>query len=102
MMLSTLVVSNCVLKVRVLPEGRRRFLDLTAFREAPYLFFVAGNMLAFLGLYNPFFYVPSYVIESGIAGPDLAFYMLSIINAASTFGRVSITPPPLRPLPLSR
>ncbi|KAK0853804.1 hypothetical protein LTR91_008886 [Friedmanniomyces endolithicus] len=88
MMLATLVVSNCVLKVRVLPEGRRRFLDLSAFREAPYLFFVAGNMLAFLGLYNPFFYVPSYVIESGIAGPDLAFYMLSIINAASTFGRI--------------
>ncbi|KAK0935300.1 hypothetical protein LTR29_013092 [Friedmanniomyces endolithicus] len=88
MMLATLVVSNCVLKVRVLPEGRRRFLDLSAFREAPYLFFVAGNMLAFLGLYNPFFYIPSYVIESGIAGPDLAFYMLSIINAASTFGRI--------------
>ncbi|KAK0936611.1 hypothetical protein LTR29_011849 [Friedmanniomyces endolithicus] len=100
MMLSTLVVSNCVLKVRVLPEGRRRFLDLTAFREAPYLFFVAGNMLAFLGLYNPFFYVPSYVIESGIAGPDLAFYMLSIINAASTFGRIipGYTADPIGPL----
>jgi MFS family permease len=87
-MLATLIVSNCVLKVRVLPEGRRRFLDLTAFKELPYVLFVAGNTMAFLGLYNPFFYVQSYVIESGIAGPGLAFYMLSIINASSTFGRV--------------
>ncbi|KAK5718550.1 hypothetical protein LTR15_008281 [Elasticomyces elasticus] len=87
-MLATLIVSNCVLKVRVLPEGRRRFLDLTAFKELPYVLFVAGNTMAFLGLYNPFFYVQSYVIESGIAGPGLAFYMLSIINASSTFGRI--------------
>ena len=87
-MLATLIVSNCVLKVRVLPEGRRRFMDLSAFRELPFVMFVLGNTAAFLGLYNPFFYVQSYVIDSGIADPNLAFYMLSIINASSTFGRI--------------
>ncbi|KAK3110251.1 hypothetical protein LTR53_015642 [Teratosphaeriaceae sp. CCFEE 6253] len=87
-MLATLIVSNCVLKVRILPAGRRKILDLAAFKEAPYVLFVAGNTVAFLGLYNPFFYVQSYVIDSNIAGPNLAFYMLSIINAASTFGRI--------------
>ncbi|KAK5107411.1 hypothetical protein LTR62_001315 [Meristemomyces frigidus] len=87
-MLATLIVANLVLKVRVLPSGRRRFLDLTAFREWPYVFFVAGTVFAFLGLYDPFFYIQSYAIESKIANQDISFYLLSIINAASTFGRI--------------
>ena len=88
MMLATLGVSNAVMRVRVLPAGRRKFLDLAAFKEVPYVLFVAGGFLAFMGLYAPFFYVQSYAIETGIAGPKLAFYLLSIINATSTFGRI--------------
>lgn len=86
--LGTLAVSNSVLRVRVLPAGRRRFLDMTAFKEWPYVLYVAGMFLAFIGLYAPFFYVQSYAIETKLASPDLAFYLLSVINAASTFGRV--------------
>ncbi|KAI6905800.1 MFS general substrate transporter [Hortaea werneckii] len=88
MMLATLGVSNAVMRVRVLPAGRRKFLDLSAFKEAPYVLFVAGGFLAFMGLYAPFFYVQSYSIETGIAGARLSFYLLSIINATSTFGRI--------------
>lgn len=88
MMLATLALSNSVMRVRVLPAGRRKFLDLTAFTEAPYVLFICGGCLAFMGLYAPFFYVQSYAIETGIANPDLAFYLLSMINAASTFGRI--------------
>lgn len=88
LMLATLALSNSVMRVRILPAGRRKFLDLTAFNEAPYMFFVFGGFLAFMGLYAPFFYAQSYAIETGIASPDLAFYLLSIINAASTFGRI--------------
>ena len=44
--------------------------------------------LAFMGLYAPFFYVQTYAIETGLANPNLAFYLLSIINAASIFGRI--------------
>ncbi|TKA32032.1 hypothetical protein B0A50_01278 [Salinomyces thailandicus] len=88
MMLATLGISNSVMRVRVPPTGRRKMLDLTAFKEPPYVFFVAGLFLAFMGLYAPFFYVQSYAIETGIANPRLAFYLLSIINATSTFGRI--------------
>ncbi|KAK4553601.1 hypothetical protein LTR86_009397 [Recurvomyces mirabilis] len=87
-MLATLIISNSVLKVRVLPAGRRKFLDLSAFQEWPYIFFVAGNVCCFLGLYEPFFYIQSYAIQNNIANPNIAFYLLSIINAASTFGRI--------------
>ena len=88
MMLATLIVSNSVMRVRVLPAGRRKFLDLTAFREPAYVLFVAGSFLAFMGLYAPFFYAQSYAIDTGIANPNLAFYLLSVINGASTFGRI--------------
>ncbi|EMC93054.1 hypothetical protein BAUCODRAFT_272483 [Baudoinia panamericana UAMH 10762] len=87
-MLFTLIISNLTLKVRVLPAGRRKMIDYTALKETPYMLFTIGQTLAFVGLYVPFFYVQSYVIRTGIAKPDLAFYFLSIINAASTFGRI--------------
>lgn len=85
---ATLAVSNIVLRVRVLPAARRAFFDLPAWKELPYLFFNLGSFFAFFGLYAPFFYVQSYVIEEGIMEPHLAFYLLAVLNAASTFGRV--------------
>jgi MFS family permease len=87
-MLATLVVSNSVIKVRVLPAGRRKFFDVSAFCELPWVFFVLGSFLGFLGLYTPFFYIQSYAIQTGLADPDLAFYLLAILNGSSTFGRI--------------
>ena len=85
---STLALSNVVLRVRVLPSARRAFFDFPAWKELPYLFFNLGSFFAFFGLYAPFFYVQSYVIEMGIMEPGLAFYLLAVLNAASTFGRI--------------
>ncbi|WPH02835.1 Hypothetical protein R9X50_00570300 [Acrodontium crateriforme] len=86
--LATLIVSNAVMKVRVLPAGRRKFFDWTALTEVPYVTFVLGGFLSFIGLYAPFFYVQSYAIEEGIADKNLAFYFLAIINGLSVFGRI--------------
>lgn len=88
MMMGTLVISNICLRVRVLPEGKRKFWDKTAFKEAPYVLYVFGLFLTFMGLYDPFFYAQSYALDTRITNPNLAFYMLSVINAASTFGRI--------------
>ncbi|KAI5356988.1 putative major facilitator superfamily, MFS transporter superfamily [Septoria linicola] len=85
--LATLGVSCAVFRIRVLPAGRRKFLDLAAWKEIPYTFFVLGTFVGFLGLYTPFFYIQSYALEIG-ASPDLAFYLLAILNAASTAGRI--------------
>ncbi|KAH0156048.1 MFS general substrate transporter, partial [Aureobasidium melanogenum] len=86
--LATLVVSNSVMRIRVLPAARRAVLDLKAFTELPYLFFVLGGFLAFMGLYAPFFYIESYSMTYHITSQSLAFYTLSIINSASVFGRI--------------
>ncbi|KAK4493942.1 hypothetical protein PRZ48_015128 [Zasmidium cellare] len=87
-MLATLLLSNALLRIRVLPSQRRKILDLPAWRELPFTFFVAGTFIGFLGLYTPFFYLQSYAIETHLTDPNTAFYLLSILNAASTFGRI--------------
>ena len=86
--LATLAVSNIVLRVRVLPAARRKFFEFVAWKELPYLFFNLGSFFAFFGLYAPFFYIQLFALETGIMGPNLAFYVLAVLNAASTFGRI--------------
>jgi MFS family permease len=41
----------------------------------------------YLGLFTPNFYVTSYTISLSL-DPDMAFYMVAIMNGASLFGRV--------------
>lgn len=86
--LGTLTISNIFLRIRVKPAHRRAFLDLPAWKEMPYLFFNMGSFFAFIGLYAPFFYVQSYVLAYDIMGQSMSFYLLTILNAASTFGRL--------------
>lgn len=86
-MLGTLLVPNLVMKVRVLPATRRAMLDLPAFKEPAYSLFCFSNFLIFIGMYVPFFYVQLYSLSHGTSA-NLAFYLISIINAASTFGRI--------------
>ncbi|KAG4421203.1 hypothetical protein IFR04_005614 [Cadophora malorum] len=56
--------------------------------KSPILILLAlGLFLVYLGLFSPFFYVTSWTIRLGLDA-DMGFYMVSIINAASLFGRV--------------
>jgi predicted MFS family arabinose efflux permease len=86
--LVTLTVPVAVMRMRVVPKARRALVDLSAFRDAPFVLFTVGCFFIFMGLYIPMFYVQSFAIEEGITSENLAFYMLSIINAASVFGRL--------------
>ncbi|RAK96110.1 major facilitator superfamily protein [Aspergillus ibericus CBS 121593] len=83
-----LSISCISMKVRVLPATRRKMVDLAAFREVPYASFVFGMFLCFMGLYTPFYYVQSVASDENLVPSNLVFYLLPIINAASTFGRL--------------
>lgn len=43
--------------------------------------------LGFLGLFIPYFYISSYAAGHG-ASANMSFYMISVVNAASLFGRI--------------
>ncbi|QKX59663.1 uncharacterized protein TRUGW13939_06803 [Talaromyces rugulosus] len=82
------LVAILVLKPRVKPQARRGLLDLAAFKEVPYTVFTFSVFVGFLGLYQPFFYVQSFAIKTGLTNSNLGFYLLSILNATSAFGRI--------------
>jgi predicted MFS family arabinose efflux permease len=87
-MVATFIVPNTVMKVRVLPAKKRAVVDTSAFRSWPYMLFVLGGFIGFMGLYTPFFYVQYYSISKGITDQNLGFYLLAILNSASVFGRI--------------
>lgn len=74
--------------VGVSPPQRRRMWDMSAVREPQFLTYGIAMLFCFGGLYVPFFFVQPYAQAFGIAGGDLNFYLLALLNAASFFGRI--------------
>lgn len=62
-----------------------QWVDPSAFKEMSYTCFVFGCLASLFGLYTPFVYMDLFTIQYGIPANG---YWLSILNAASTFGRV--------------
>jgi MFS family permease len=61
---------------------------MQAWKEYPYTLFTIGEFLGFMGLYIPFFYISSFALLKTNASPELTFYFVPILNAASVFGRI--------------
>ncbi|RVX73160.1 hypothetical protein B0A52_02287 [Exophiala mesophila] len=77
-----------VMQQRVQPRGKRQLVDLTAFRDLPYILFCISMMMGFIGFYGPIYYIGPYSIQHGLTNENLGFYMLPILNAASVPGRI--------------
>lgn len=88
LVLGTMIIPNACMRVRVLPAKSRSLLDLRAFLIPSYSLQVVGFFAGFMGLYMPFFYAPVYAIQEHITSEHLAFYLLSIMNSTSMFGRI--------------
>ena len=94
-----------------LPSGKMRSLyDPSFFRNPPVLWYTAGAFFLMMGLvswryilkhilritnpvltstkYVPIYYIGSFSIALDITGPNLAFYLLPIMMAASAVGRI--------------
>lgn len=87
--LGLLSVSIAIMKSRLAPpQTARRMVDLAAFTNISYTFFTAGLFLTFIGLYIPIFDVVVNAQAGSHVSEDMSFYILSILNAGSAFGRV--------------
>ncbi|KAK6330514.1 hypothetical protein TWF696_003403 [Orbilia brochopaga] len=89
--LTLLIVSNLILAPRkdIPPRRRGPMIDVGSFKDLTYMLFVFGMLAAFLGLYMPFFYIEVWAKRMGLDKNGLeTFYLVSILNGASTFGRV--------------
>jgi MFS family permease len=84
--LGALLAASSVIRARLPPRKGRFFLP-TAFKEPAYIALIAAVFFIMLGLFTPFFYLPTYAVEHGMS-TQLASYLVSILNGASFFGRV--------------
>ncbi|KAK4120750.1 major facilitator superfamily transporter [Parathielavia appendiculata] len=64
------------------------FLELSAFREPPYLFFCIGMFFAMLGVYFAYYYVPLFGRNELGLGDDGALLILIIMSAVGITGRL--------------
>lgn len=69
------------------PPRTGTYLLPGAFKQMEYTLQVAGLFVTLWGLFTPFFYLPTYAQEHGMSA-DLSWYLISILNAASFFGRL--------------
>lgn len=64
------------------------FFDVSALREPPYIFLCIGLFLIELGYWIPPFMIAPYAQAYLHTGADFAFYILAIMNAGSSAGRI--------------
>ena len=70
------------------PEKRRSLLDRESLKDVPYVLFGSGVLFGYMGIYVVFFYIQLYAMSRADTSPQLAFYLLAIISAGSSLGRI--------------
>ncbi|KZP29024.1 MFS general substrate transporter [Athelia psychrophila] len=84
----TLGAANLTLKHRLPPSNSAGgLLNLAAFKNLGYTVWCASGFVAFMGLYTVLTYIDVSAVSVGVE-PDFSFYLISIANAASGFGRI--------------
>jgi MFS family permease len=68
--------------------GVRRMFQPSAFKEPVYCIFLVGFVLQWLGYFVVSFFIPTFASVKLGASDDTAFYLVSMMNAGSAFGRV--------------
>ncbi|XP_014554678.1 hypothetical protein COCVIDRAFT_39426 [Bipolaris victoriae FI3] len=70
-----------------LPPRKTEFWLVSAYKEGRFIVLIVALFFMLFGMFTPFFYLPTYAVSRGMS-PTFAGYLLSILNAASTFGRI--------------
>ncbi|PFH48947.1 hypothetical protein AMATHDRAFT_195751 [Amanita thiersii Skay4041] len=82
-----LIIACLITRTRLPPQKDKRPPPIGSFfRDTPYAIFILGMVLVFFGLFFPIFYIQIDSITHNV-DRELSFYALSILNAASIFGR---------------
>ncbi|GAA5981894.1 hypothetical protein JCM11641_001934 [Rhodosporidiobolus odoratus] len=85
--LGLLAFACCTIRARLPPRTSGKIVDFAVFKgDAGFTLYVVGATIVWLGLYTPLFYSEEYALFNGVSS-NIAFYSLSILNAASLFGR---------------
>ena len=84
-----LLIAVAVMKSRLPPKAGRSLFQPSALKNIPFTLMSLGISMGFIGLYVPMFYIQTYALTRRITSDtNYAFYLLSILNAGSFFGRI--------------
>jgi predicted MFS family arabinose efflux permease len=89
LLLGVVLIGNFTVKSR-LPPMKRPFLlkdFITPYTESAFLLTTLGTWFVYIGGFLPFTFIIVQAREKGMS-TELAGYLVSILNAASTFGRI--------------
>ncbi|KAH8728572.1 major facilitator superfamily domain-containing protein [Phaeosphaeriaceae sp. PMI808] len=81
-----MVLPCFVMKPRVPPRKTMIFVG-AAWKNKKYVLLVTALSLMMMGMWTPIFFIPTYANSRGMSA-TLAAYLLAVINASSTFGRI--------------
>jgi MFS family permease len=82
-----LLAFACVAVAPRVPPRKTQFFLLSVFKNVRFLMLIAAAFCSFIAMYMPLFYIPTYAVARGVDA-TLASYLLAVVNAASTFGRI--------------
>ena len=88
MVMTTLILPLVVMRPLQYPRKRRNLLDSGSLSDVPYVMFGFGILFGYMGIYVVFFYIQLYALSRTDISPHLAFYLLALINAGSSIGRI--------------
>ncbi|KAE8393051.1 major facilitator superfamily domain-containing protein [Aspergillus alliaceus] len=81
-----MLLSSVAVKPRVPPRKTQVFL-LSPYKDRRFILLFTALFFMFMGMFTPFFYLTTYATTQGM-GAAMAGYLLAIVNAASTIGRI--------------
>jgi MFS family permease len=84
--LITNAVAFFVMRLQAQHGGKDSAFGFHHFKDLPYTVFVLAFTLFVASSFAPFFFIQDYAIKLGVS-KDMAFNLLSIMNAANIFGR---------------
>jgi MFS family permease len=85
-LLATNAIAFCMMRLQRQYGSKGSNFGLHHFKDLPYSAFVCAFTLFVASSFVPFFFIQDYAISLGV-DKDMAFSLLSIMNAANIFGR---------------
>ncbi|KAJ2005381.1 hypothetical protein GGI04_002269, partial [Coemansia thaxteri] len=82
-------IASLFMRNRLKVQSRAKIVDLSVFRDIRFLFIFGGGICGTTAYFTPLFCLPTFAIQVAGKSTDFGTNLITIINAASTVGRVA-------------